>query len=216
MLALVDGAAASAAWQVTVRVLSLPGHWRLLLYLCAQRLWKPRLCFFSLFAARFSCRDFVGFFFASRLLSKPLLMARSLITLNIYPRSPTILQTRSGGDFAPLVYAISGALSVGRIPPRRQLLDNVIDTLAYVLSINALPGVFQHCPRPLGRGLSGSNAYFHVNESQWKLGPRPTVVPAEVTGVYPRATRADPIDDFLFDPLHALKGSAHGFDDCHQ
>lgn len=43
----------------------------------SQRPGNPRLSFFSLFAARFSCRDFCGFFFASRLRSKPLLMTRS-------------------------------------------------------------------------------------------------------------------------------------------
>jgi TolB-like protein/Flp pilus assembly protein TadD len=42
----------------------------------------PRLCFFSLFAARFSCRDFAGLFFPSFLLSRPLLIIRPLVTVN--------------------------------------------------------------------------------------------------------------------------------------
>lgn len=55
----------------------------------SQRPENPRLCFFSLFAARFSCRDFCGFFFASRLRSKPLLMACSPGTVHNPARSAT-------------------------------------------------------------------------------------------------------------------------------
>src|SRR4029077_21228371 len=47
-------------------------------------------CFFSLFPARFSCRDLAGFFFASFFLSIPLVMVRLLAMVSALILNPQV------------------------------------------------------------------------------------------------------------------------------